>query len=195
MLPQLPESLRYPQIEVAGSLLIRRFGEQELDVLYSIELNSELKRFVQGSLPSDTSSWRVAVKQSADQELQYFAVVRLSDGVIVGTCGLILSASCKSDGSQKIYAEIRVILKARDQTDSHERGLPVARELIKLAEQYHPNSTITATVHSKNGAAIDIVARLGDFRLADTCKIASCPEERWLVFHRSANSNSIDQED
>ena len=145
---------------------IRYFLEGELEWLYALETDENVKRLVgSGPVRKVWADWSKDISPNIeDGEVRddyMLAVVERESNELIGTCGLFREALYSSDVAPKISFDLRVVLYPRKQESEGNRGKEIASRLIEVATQKVGASVFTANVSSENSSAVRLARELG----------------------------------
>lgn len=142
---------------------IRRLDERDLENLYALETDPDVKRYVGGPVRRSRDEWLSLMRDKLGAETCAFAIALNEDGSFVGRASLGMScrATTSSGSGYQIESEIEIQVLIARRFWGKGFGREVVSELIRAAFELQEVTSVIAVVHPENMASRKLMDDLG----------------------------------
>ncbi|HEV7910718.1 MAG TPA: GNAT family N-acetyltransferase [Methylocella sp.] len=159
---------------------IRRLEERDLEDLYALDTDPDVKRYVGGPVRSPRDEWISFGRAELGAETCPLAIALNEDGSFVGRASLLIKHIPLAPGGSFLDGwELQVLIARKYWCKGF--GREVASELIGVAFALQEVTSVVAVVHPENTASRKLMDNLG-FQYAGQKSSPGCWDDKHIIF-------------
>ncbi|MGA3342955.1 MAG: GNAT family N-acetyltransferase [Methylocella sp.] len=160
---------------------IRSLGEGDLEDLYALETDVEVKRYLGGPIQRPRDEWLNLLRAKLGAENCPLIIELNEDGSFVGRASFAKTMLQTTSHATPLLEGWKIEVLIGRNFWSRGFGNEVANSLIKVAFEFQDVTSIVSVVHPENQASLRLMTALGFENLGT--KISSSLDHGHVVFH------------
>jgi ribosomal-protein-alanine N-acetyltransferase len=161
---------------------IRSLDGGDLEDLYALETDPEVKRYISAPVPTPKDEWMRPMRDRLGADTCALAIILNDDGSFVGSSlGVTCCTTTSSDSELQIESEIEIQVLIARRFWGNGFGRDAVSELIRAAFELQEVTSIVAVVDPENTASRKLMDNLG-FQHDGQKSSPGCWDDNHIIF-------------